>query len=238
MPGLGVILPIHLSGYRQGKELRNVHRLIGIDCVPVVGDRNPARLRTHVLNRMNHRIGGRIDHRNGIGARVRDVQFRPVGCQRQPVGLGAHRDVLAGFGNQSIGDTQRNYRDGSAHRIGDVSLRAVRQDRHPVRLHLYRHFRQAAIAVKTQIEEADAVVVGIDSCQERIVRGKGQRLGGSRAGESRDRPLGAYRLLPEPHHSTGGKAGERRQQLPVVPSQKASRSGNVPQPEQPQQNQA
>jgi len=42
-PALASSLAIHLSGDGQGQELRDVHRLIEIARVAVVGDRNPAR---------------------------------------------------------------------------------------------------------------------------------------------------------------------------------------------------
>jgi len=57
--------------------------------------------------------------------------------------------------------------------------------------------------VKTQIEKADAVVVGIDDRQKRIIRRECQRLGRGRPGEACG-PLRPYWLLHEPHHSTYG----------------------------------
>jgi len=186
---------------------------------------------------VNHGIGGGIDHRDGVGARVGDVQLRTVGCERQPVGLGTYGDVFARLGDQSIGDAQGDYRDGAADSIGDICLRAVRQDGHTVWLDLYRHFGKAAIAILAQVEEADAVVVGIDGREERVVGGERERLGGGRTGEARG-PLRAYRLLGQPHPRADAQAGGERHELPVVALQKGAGAGAVSRTEQRHGNQA
>src|SRR5437868_5139538 len=104
---------------------------------------------------------------------------------------------------------QRDYRDRATDRIRRISFRAIRHDRDAVRLLAHRYFCETFVAVIAYVEEADAVVVGIGHCQERVIRREGQWLGRRWPGKSRGCiTLGGQGLLFEPQENNCGKAAE------------------------------
>jgi hypothetical protein len=66
--------------------------VIGLAALPAIPDGHAGGAIPHRDRGPHHRAGGRIDHRNSVGANICDVGVSPVRGDRDPTGVFAHGD--------------------------------------------------------------------------------------------------------------------------------------------------
>ena len=139
MAGLGVIGSVEFARDRQREKLRNEHRLLCIIAAAICNGDSTG-LESNIRNGSGDLVASRVNDRDAVRARIRDVQFAATRRQCQPIGLGADRNSSPDRSVERVSGVQRQNRDGAAHGISDISARTIGGQRHAVRLRSNAYF--------------------------------------------------------------------------------------------------